>query len=284
LKNFVIRCTLFFHLWKRRCIPYDEAAPEVSGRGEEFPVFRHGYFGDSRLCRQRSFLMNTVQTPPGFIGRIPAGIACLLVLLFSAASCVPKDGPQKEESSVDPNRKHLAYGVSLSLPPSWTVAAELAPDADSRASLDQRRKDGERIMIFGATGAPSARGLDTVAALFLLSEQRNFMPRDFAEKLPPQEFDTISAELLAQEKAAVKKSKSKLNLLELKLSREKVDGKFALLHRVLIADAQGLPLRSLRWDIYLPDGAGIAVRAECDPDNPAAERDIRNIVGSLQIQ
>jgi hypothetical protein len=120
--------------------------------------------------------------------------------------------------------------------------------------------------------------------LFLLSEQRNFMPRDFAEKLPLAEFDKISAELFEQEKAAVKRSKSKLTLMELKLSPEKVDGKFALLHRVLIADANGVPLRSLRWDVYLPDGAGMAVRAECDPNNAAAEQEIRTIVNSLKIQ
>jgi hypothetical protein len=228
--------------------------------------------------------MNTAPVCSRFIGRIAAGTACLLVLLSAVASCVPKDAAQQESGPTDPNRKQLAYGVGLSLPPSWTVAAELAPDAATRAALDQRRKGGERIMLFGATAPPSTRGIESVAALFLLNEQRNFMPRDFAEKLPPAEFDKISAELFEQEKAAVKKNKSKLTLMELKLSPERVDGKFALLHRVLIADANGVPLRSLRWDIYLPDGAGIAVRAECDPDNAAAEQQIRNIVNSLKIQ
>ncbi|MDR2668685.1 MAG: hypothetical protein LBC14_01870 [Desulfovibrio sp.] len=228
--------------------------------------------------------MNTAPVCSRFTGKIPTGIACFLVLLFSVASCVPKDAAQQAAGPTDPNRKHLAYGVSLNLPSSWTVAGELAPDAASKAALDQRRRGGERIMIFGATAPPSTRGIESVAALFLLNEQRNFMPRDFAEKLPPAEFDRISAELFEQEKAAVKKSKSKLTLMELKLSPERVDGKFALLHRVLIADAKGVPLRSLRWDIYLPDGAGIAVRAECDPDNAAAEQDIRNIVNSLKIQ
>ncbi|MDR1946747.1 MAG: hypothetical protein LBQ51_06230 [Desulfovibrio sp.] len=217
-----------------------------------------------------------------FSGGILAGLACLLVLMFSVASCVPKDAAKQEQD--DPNRKHLAYSVSLSLPPTWTVAAELAPDAAPKASLDQRRKGGERIMIFGATAAPSPKGLESVIALFLLNEQRNFMPREFAEKLQPHEFDSISAELFEQEKSAAKKSKSKVNLMELKLSRERVDGKFALLHRVLVSDANGVPLRSLRWDIYLPDGAGIAVRAECDPDNGAAEQDIMNTVKSLKIQ
>ncbi|MDR1686317.1 MAG: hypothetical protein LBR82_07765 [Desulfovibrio sp.] len=228
--------------------------------------------------------MNTVPLCSRFTGRIQAGIACLLVLLFSVASCVPKDAAQQEAGSTDPNRKHLAYGISLNLPSSWTVAGELAPDAASKAALDQRRRGGERIMLFGATAPPSTRGIESVAALFLLNEQRNFMPRDFAEKLQPAEFDRISAELFEQEKAAVKKSKSKLTLMELKLSPERVDGRFALLHRVLIADSKGVPLRSLRWDIYLPDGAGMAVRAECDPDNAAAEQDIRKIVNSLKIQ
>jgi hypothetical protein len=228
--------------------------------------------------------MNTAPVCSRSTESFPAGIACLLVLLFSVASCVPKDAAQQETGTSDPNRKHVAYGISLSLPPSWTVAGELAPDAASRASLDQRRKGGERIMLFGATAPPSAKGIESVAALFLLNEQRNFMPRDFAEKLPREEFERISAELFAQEKETVKKSKSKLTLMELTLSPERVDGKFALLHRLLIADAKGVLLRSLRWDVYLPNGAGIAVRAECDPDNVAAEQDIRAIVNSLKIQ
>ncbi|MDR0827250.1 MAG: hypothetical protein LBN33_05150 [Desulfovibrio sp.] len=231
---------------------------------------------------------------PAFSGRYFPSLVMLCALCLTLVSCAVKDaGQQDDPAQADPNRKNLAYGVSINLPASWTVASSLAPESASKAVLDQRRKKGEGIMLLGATassrkgaGAPAAKGAgsDPVLTIFLLNDKPYFMPREFVEKIKPHEFEALSRDILEKEKAVAKKNKSKAAPLDIAISRQNISGHLAILSNVLGTDDKGLALRAMRWDVYLPGDAGIAVHAECDPNDSAAEQEIMAIVRTIKIQ
>lgn len=205
-------------------------------------------------------------------------------LVLSLAACAGKGGAKQADAPpADPNEKKIAYGASIALPPSWQVTSSVGPEV-AKASLDSRKAGGERVAILDAGGKPSARGLESLIKLFLVNQEGTFMPRDYAEKLQPDEFVALAKDLLAREKAQAKKNKQPDGLLDLQIIRETINGKLAVSQRMLIAGPDGKPVRLMYWDIYLPNGAGIAAKTFCDPEAPGAEEEVITIIRSLRVQ
>lgn len=229
---------------------------------------------------------------------IPAGrrtgTALSMLALFALAlffsGCASKSpapdagGTQGAAGATGPSTMQLAYGISVTMPPSYTVAGSLTAQAAPKDNLDSRRKSGERILMLEAAGTPSQRNIEPMLALFLVNQEGTFMPREYAERIKPEELDAIGRELLAKEKAEAKKNKKSSGLLDLKINRETVNGKVAIVQRMLVAGPDGQPARLSNWDIYLPDGAGIAVKSVYDQEAPGTETEINNIVHSLRTQ
>lgn len=223
-------------------------------------------------------------------GKRLAGVIALLCLALALGACASgkkdsgKAAGQKQAQAPAAEEVNLAYGASLTLPPSWKAAAGIAPEVADRASLDARRKKGERILLLEAAGSPSPRNLEPMLAVFLVSEDGSFMPREYAEQLRPEEFDAMSKDLLAREKQAAAKNKTPSALLDLQISRTTVAGKFAILQRMLVPGPDGKPVRLINWDVYLPDRAGLAVKSVFDQDVPGAEDEIAKIAQSLRVE
>ena len=206
---------------------------------------------------------------------------CSIAFVFSG--CVGgKDGPSGTGPSagVGPNTLQLAYGVNMNMPSSYAVAGSLTPQAATKDNLDSRRKGGERILMLEAAGGPSTRGIEPMVALFLVNQEGTFMPREYAERIKPEELDAIGRELLAKEKAEAKKNKKASGLLDLKISRETVNGKVAIVQRMLVAGPDGQPARLSNWDIYLADGAVLAVKSMYDHEAAGTEAEVNYQVSS----
>ena len=219
-----------------------------------------------------------------FAARI-AALAALLCLVLALSACQSTKGAGQKTAAAptNPNEKQLAYGVSVTLPASWKVPGSMGPEV-TKASLDGRRGGGERILILETLGSPSARGLESMIGMFIVSQEGNFMPRDYAEKLQPEEFVAMARDLLKREKDQAKKNKQQSGLLDLQLSRDNIGGLLAITQNMLIAGPDGKPVRLMNWDIYLPDGAGVAVKTVSDPEAPGAETEVINTVRSIRVQ
>lgn len=205
-------------------------------------------------------------------------------LALSLGACMGGgSGDSGKSGAPNPNEKKLAYGITVNAPASWTVISSISPDAASKESLDSRRQGGERVLLLEISGTASTKGLEPRMGVFLVNEKNNFMPREYAEKLTAEEFASMSKDLLARERDMAKKKKAKSNVLDLQVSRDTVDGKLAILHRVMVTAPNGQPVRLLNWDIYLPNGAGIAVKTVCDPEAAGVENELANLVRSMRI-
>ena len=241
------------------------------------------------FCSKEFFMIKRCSFPAlaGTASRATFLLLCCFSLML--ASCAGKEGASSSPSSkpgpsVSPTEKRLAYDIVLNVPTSYTVATMLSPDAASKSSLDSRRQAGERVLLFEAAGAPSQRGIDPMVAVFLVNQEGTFMPQEFASQIKPEELAAISQELLAREKAEAKKNKKPAGLLDLQINRDTINGHTAIVQRMLVAGPDGKPARLINWDIYLPNGAGIAVKSVCDQEVPGAETEIVNIARSIRAQ
>lgn len=219
---------------------------------------------------------------PAVLRNLLPGLLCCFALALAACQTPGSSG--KAKPPVNPNERVLAYGVSLILPSAWNVAGSIGPEAASKESLNSRRQNGERVLLLEALGPAGPRGLESMIAIFLVNEEGTFMPRDYAEKLRPEEFDALGKDLLKREQASAKKQKTKNGLLDVRIARDTVGGKLAISQHMLVAGQDGKPVRLMNWDIYMPDGAGIAVKTVCDPDHSGAEEQLLNVVRSIRIQ
>lgn len=216
-------------------------------------------------------------------------LLCCLALGLSA--CVAGKSASSDDDTGSrsrlpsgPNDVKLAYGVTVNVPSAYTVAGSLSPDAANKAALDSRRKGGERILLLEAAGAPSPRAIEPMIALFLVNQEGTFMPLEYAQQIKPEELAAIGKELIEKEKAEAKKKKKPAGLLDLQISRETVNGKVAIVQRMLVAGPDGKPARLTNWDIYLPDGAGLAVKSVYDQNVMGSDSEIGNIVRSIRVQ
>ena len=212
---------------------------------------------------------------------LPVFLCCFALALAACKTTGSSDG---SKSAVNPNEVSLAYDTALTLPTGWNVAGSIGPQAASKQSLDSRRQNNERVLLLEALGPAGPRGLESMIAIFVVNEAGTFMPREYAEKLKPEEFDALGKDLLAREKASAKKQKTKSGLLDVQVSRDSVGGKLTISQRMLVAGQDGKPVRLINWDVYMPNGAGIAIKTVCDPENPGAENQISTMVKSLRIQ
>jgi hypothetical protein len=212
--------------------------------------------------------------------------ACFLLalcLILALAGCAGKLGPKKEAAPADSNQKEMAYGASVSLGANWNMAALLDPKAVSKADLETRSRQ-QRILLLAAAGPASSRAIQPNFTASLVSQEGNFLPREFAEKLQPEEFQALSRDIFQREKETAKKNKVEFNIMDLQLSRENINGNFAVHHKITVADPKGVPVRLLRWDVYLSGTSGIVLLAECDSDQPGMEGEILSIARSLRVQ
>jgi hypothetical protein len=223
---------------------------------------------------------------PAFSGKGSPALIVFCILFLALASCTSPGGkkPEKEAAPEDPRRQNLAYGLSLILPDSWTIANRLSPENASKDALDQRRKDGKPIALLGATAPAPAKGNAAVLAVFLSNDRPYFMPREMAESMKAEAFVRLGRDMLEKEKADAKKRKAKAKALDIKIAKETLDGRLAVLSDILRTDEKGNPFRVLIWNVYLPNGAGITLHAEFDPDDATAERDIKGSASTLKIR
>ncbi len=211
-------------------------------------------------------------------------LAAALCLAFALSACQTTKGEGKKAAApANPNEKQLAYGVSITLPPSWKVADSKGPEV-SKASIDATRAKGDRTLIIETLGSPSARGLESLIVASVVTQQNTFMPREYAEKFQPNEFALLAKDLLKLEKDQAKKAKQPSNALDLQISRENIGGLLAICHKTLMAAPDGKPVLLINWDIYLPNDAGIAVRTVCDPEAAGAEAEVAGIVRTIRVQ
>lgn len=210
---------------------------------------------------------------------------CCLVLALALASCTTGKGGSTKKGAVpsNPNEKRMAYGTAINISPAWSVVRILGPDAATKEALDTRRQT-EGVLLMEAVGPATQQGPGSVLGIFLVKTEGVFIPKDYAERLQPHEFQQLAQDILSAEKAEAKKRKIKSGLLDMQISRETVNGKTALVHRLLGAGADGKTMRFINWEIYLDNGAGIAVKAICDPNQPGAEEELLSIVRSLRVQ
>lgn len=205
---------------------------------------------------------------------------CLLLLALGACA----KGGSKGGEPASPNEKKLAYGLSMNVPGGWTVGKSIAPEAASKDALDARRKNGEDIVLAEIGGPAGPRGLPPVIAVILINEEGAFIPREYAEKLKPEEFEAMSRDIMKREKDMAKKKKAKSDLLDVQVSRDSLGGNLALTQRLTVVGPDGKPIRMVGWDVYLPNGAGLAIRCTFDQDVPGAEAQVVSIVKSLRTQ
>ena len=205
----------------------------------------------------------------------------LCLLLLALGACVK--GGAKGGEPTNPNDKKLAYGLTMTVPSGWTVNNVVPPET-SKDALDARRKNERNIPLFDMTGAPGARGLQPFITVSLANEEGDFIPRQYAEKLTPDEFSSMAQDILNREKTLAKKGKTQNKLLDMTISRDSIGGNLALLQRLTVVGPDGKPARLLYWDIYLPNSAGLLVRTGCDPEVPNAETEVISITKSMRIQ
>lgn len=217
------------------------------------------------------------------LGRLRPVLLCLFALGLAACSTTGSSD-SATPAVIIAGESSLAYGTSLTLPVGWQVTGSISPQAASKESLDSRRRNNERVLLLESLGPAGPRGLESMIAVFVVNEQGTFMPREYAERLTPNEFDALGKDLLAREKASAKKQKTKSGLLDVQVSRDSIGGKLAISQRMLVTGQDGKPVRLMNWDVYMPNGAGIAVKTVCDPENPNAENQIRTAIKSMRIQ
>lgn len=217
----------------------------------------------------------------------PKALRLLLVfccLAFAASGCTGKLGPKAGKTPADPNEKQLAYGASLVLANNWNMAALLEPKAMTKADLESRLQQNPRILMMTAVGTPSARSIQPALNVSLVRQEGSFMPRDFAERLQPEEYKALSRDLYEREKETAKKNKVQFNIMNIDLSRESINGNFAVRHKITVADPSGVPINLLRWDVYLPGATGIVILSECDSEQPGTENEILSMARSLRLE
>lgn len=211
-------------------------------------------------------------------------LAMTVCLAFALSACQGAKVGDKAPAPANPNAKQLAYGVTITLPANWKVPGSMGEEAANKANIDERRKGGERILILEALGAPSSRNIEPMVGVFVVNQEGTFMLRDYAEKLQPEEFAAMSKDLLNREKKLAQKNKRPNGLLDLQVARESVGGLLAISQKMLVVGPDGQPVRLMNWDIYLPDGAGLAVRTVCDQNAPGGENEIVNIVRGIVVR
>ena len=205
----------------------------------------------------------------------------LCLFLLSLGACVK--GGSKGGEQPSPNEKKLAYDLAMNVPDGWAVNNATPPEA-TKDSLDARRKNGDAIPLFEVTGGASARGIPSSINVTLVNEEGAFIPRQYAEKLTPEEFDVMARDMMDREKALAKKNKTKNSLLDMRFSRDSIGGNLALMQRLTVVGPEGKPVRLMGWDVYLPNGAGLMIRVVCDQEVPNAESEVINLVKTLRTK
>lgn len=215
-----------------------------------------------------------------------ARVLLVTFMAISLAACAAKSG--KEEVNVvktsRPGETELAYGMGIVLPSGWKVVNSLKASAASKQSLDTRRQAGERILALESLGPKGLRGFESMIGIFVVNQDGTFMPREYAQKLKPEEFTSMSRDLLAREKSEAKKKKTQSGLLDVQILREDIAGHLAISQRMLVVGPDGKPVRLVNWDVYLPNGAGAAIKTVCDPEHPSAESDIATAVKGMRFE
>lgn len=227
-----------------------------------------------------------VTKPAVFFARQLCLVCVLGVLVLALPACVKKGG--KGAEPVNPNERQLAYGTSIIIPADWTILGSIPPEAVPKATLDARRKNGQPIPLIEADGVPSKnRGIQPFITIALVNEEGTFVPRQYAEKLKPEELEHMAKGVLERERSISKKSKGaarRNKLLDVSITRDVIGGKLTLMQRMTVVGPDGQPVRLLYWDIYLPDGAGFKVRAGCDQETPGEETAVMNVVKSIRVR
>ena len=263
---------------------YERAANAVSASFSLVTGLRFVYEKATLLYGKELSMNAQCYFPVSPTGRRITRLICVCFLALVFGACAKGGSKTDSDKPADPNQQQIAYGVSLTKPSAWKVAGSVTAQTATKAALDSRRQGGERVLLLEAAGPASPRGLESMIGLFLVNEEGTFMPRNYAEKMQPHEFAAMSKDLLDREKAAAKKNKTASGLLDLQVARDDIGGKLAISQRMLVAGPAGRPVRLMNWDVYLPGGAGLAVKTVCDPETPNAESEVTNTVKSLRVQ
>jgi hypothetical protein len=217
---------------------------------------------------------------------LPVLLCCLALALAACATTTAPGGSVAKQAPSQPPKpgdQLLAYGVSLTLPPTWKVTGKIAPEAASKASLDSRRRNGERIALLETTGPAGMRGIESVLMVFLVNEQGTFMPRAHAEKISADELSRLARDIVQREHASARQQKTTSGLIDIQFTRETVNGNMAIFQRTLVMGLDARPVQLMDWDIFLSDGAGIKIRTVSDPENPGSVEQVISIASTLRV-
>jgi len=221
---------------------------------------------------------------------LPVLLCCLALALAACATTDPSSGAGKQpagqatKQAPKPGEQFLAYDASLTLPPTWKVTGKIAPEAASKASLDSRRRNGERIALLEATGPAGMRGIESALMVFLVNEHGTFMPRVHAEKMTADELRSLARDIVQREQASARRQNATSGLIDIQFTRETVNGNLAIFQRTLVMGLDAKPVLLMDWDIFLPDGAGIKIRTVSDPENPGSAEQVISIANTLFVQ
>ena len=212
---------------------------------------------------------------------LSALLCCLALTLAACATQSPDSGTVRQP--LNHGEQLLAYGVSLILPPTWQIADSIAPEAASKASLDSRRQNGERIALIEVAGPAGIRGVESLLIAFLVNEQDIFMPRVHAERITAEELNRLARDLVQREHASARQQNVRSGLIDVQLTREIINGNMTIFQRMLVMGPDAKPVLLMNWDVFLPNGAGISVRTVSDPENFGSNEQIINIVNTLRV-
>ncbi|MDR2160839.1 MAG: hypothetical protein LBO77_01690 [Desulfovibrio sp.] len=219
-------------------------------------------------------------------GRPLASLPVLICFVLGLSACVSGLGGAGKDAAPDMGGsvKRVAYGVSLQVPEDWQVGPSLEPDGASREDLEARVRSGQPVMILGISRpAEQPRQVDALIKVYVADSARFFPPLQEVATRSQEELDKLAATLMRQRNEASVKKTGKPDTLEMRFTRETVDGLSTLLYRGLGEGPDG-KVRFQFWYVYLVNGMGIAVDAMGDAGSPGMDSLLEAVVRSLRVQ
>ncbi|MDR2076988.1 MAG: hypothetical protein LBP61_08695 [Desulfovibrio sp.] len=208
-------------------------------------------------------------------------VLCCFVLTACATGGAGKKAATDEIPDLGKTRR-LAYGISIQAPDDWQTIRSLEPGAASKADLEARIKTSQAVPIL-ILAHPSGQTIDARLTLLLTDSSKNFPPEQEVATRSAEELDERAKTFMRQRNAAAVKQNKQPDTLESRMTRESVDGRLALFHRGIGSGPDG-QVHFQVWNIYLPNGVGLAVDAMGSADRPGMEKTLESLVRTLKIE
>ena len=223
--------------------------------------------------------------------RCCAALFLSLALCFALSACGSKSEPQPGDSPAATTTSvaqsgsalSLAHGVRAVLPKGWVVRSSLEEGAKTTAEIEQTLKSGKPVQLLlahrvDATGQ-NATGM---IALAIVDATKTFIPQQDAATLPPQEFAKYASAVLERERQLAAQSKTESSTTEYALERQTINGKLAVIHKILGKRPGGV-MRAYEMNMYLPSGKGLIARCMGFQEYPNNDAELMNFIRSISV-